>query len=69
MNTSTKTVEVRALASVADNSARPFERMRLHLMTLIAPFGLLTSKAASKKEPKDQSYADYLETMAVLTGF
>lgn len=59
MSTSTKTVEVRILAVVGKRPSI-FEKLMASLRSLI-------SKAPA--QPKDQSYADYEETMAVLTGF
>jgi hypothetical protein len=60
MNASTKTIEVSIVTVIEERSTRGFAG-------LISSFRRLISKAAS--EPKDATYADYLETMAVLTGF
>lgn len=63
MNTATKVVEVRAIISREPSSpwiARTVEKIQLFLMG---------SKADAQKRFQDQSYNDYLETMAKLTGF
>jgi hypothetical protein len=59
MSTGTRTLEVRIFAVVGKRPSR--------LARLVAFFRSLMSRAAT--QPKDQSYADYLETMAILTGF
>lgn len=59
MSTGTKTIEVRIVAVIGKRPSR--------LARLIALFRNLMSRAAS--QPKDQSYADYQETMASLTGY
>lgn len=63
MNTGTKVVQVHAIIRREPSRpwiARTVERIQLFLMS---------SKAESHKRFQDQSYADYLETMAKLTGF
>ncbi|HZS28453.1 MAG TPA: hypothetical protein VFB76_14580 [Candidatus Angelobacter sp.] len=63
MNTATKVVEVRAIISREPSRpwiARTVEKIQLFLMR---------SKADTHKRFQDQSYTDYLETMAKLTGF
>lgn len=63
MTTATKVVEVRAIISREPSSpwiARTVEKIQLFLMG---------SKADAQKRFQDQSYNDYLETMAKLTGF
>ena len=63
MNTATKVVEVRAIISREPSSpwiARTVEKIQMFLMS---------SKADAQKRFQDQSYNDYLETMAKLTGF
>ncbi|HEY7406137.1 MAG TPA: hypothetical protein VIB39_21605 [Candidatus Angelobacter sp.] len=59
MSTSAKTVEVRIFAVVEKRSG-VFERLTASLRNLVF---------RAESQPKDQSYADYLETMARLTGF
>ncbi len=59
MSTSTKTMEVRILA-VVERRPGVFEKLLTSLRSLIF---------RSESQPKDQSYADYLETVARLTGF
>ena len=44
-----------------------FEERSMGFARLIASFRDIVFK--SESQPKDQAYADYLETMAVLTGF
>jgi hypothetical protein len=63
MNTGTKVVQVSAIISRERSSpwlARTVEKVQLFLMR---------SKADAHKRFEDQSYNDYLETMARLTGF
>jgi hypothetical protein len=60
MNTSAQIVEVNAVAVAEQRASRG-------LAGLAAALRRLLSNAAS--QPKDQDYSDYLETMAVLTGF
>ena len=63
MTTATKVVEVRAIISREPSSPwiqRTVEKIQLFLMS---------SKADAQKRFQDQSYNDYLETMAKLTGF
>lgn len=63
MTTATKVVEVRAIISREPSSpwiARTVEKIQMFLMS---------SKADAQKRFQDQSYNDYLETMAKLTGF
>jgi hypothetical protein len=63
MNSATKVVQVRAIISREPSRpwiARTVEKIQLFLMS---------SKADSHKRFQDESYNDYLETMAKLTGF